>query len=249
MGFLSRIFGSGPDGTDTKKDEKEALNTYTKANLLVEMGRFDEALTEYEHAAEMWDRIGDQLSETHQEERAREAYKRSAEARSSKGGIHYRSGEYEEALRSIDLLLGVVPGGSLEWSNRGLALSKLGRYEEAITAFDRALDADPELAGAWCSRGSALMELGRYEEALESLDQARENAAVIEFSFPRFTWVPSTENKELKYDVSHACYLKGLALSMLGRYKESVEAYDEALEARPDYTDAENARKKAISKI
>lgn len=249
MGFLSRILGSGSEVADIKKNEKEASNIHTKANLLVEMGRFDEALIEYERAAEMWESIGGSLSDKHQEERAREAYKRSAEARGSKGFIYYRSGNYEEALRSIDSFLDISSGESLDWSNRGLALFKLGRYEEAIKAFDRTLEMDPGFAGAWCSRGSALMELKRYEEALESFEKAKENAEVMGFAFPRFTWVPSTENKELKHDISHACFLKGLALSMLGRYKEAVESFDEALEARPDYPEAEKARKNAISKM
>ncbi|TGC10676.1 tetratricopeptide repeat protein [Methanolobus halotolerans] len=249
MGIFSRILGSDSRGMDIKKNEKEAQKNYTKANLLVEMGRFDEALAEYDRSSEMWDKIGNYLSENHNEERALEAYRRSAEARSSKGGIYYKSGKYEEALNSVDPLLKIAPGSSLQWSNRGLALFNLKRYEEAIRSFNKALEIDPELAGTWCSRGSSLMELGRYEESLESFDKARENAEVIEFRFPRFTWVPPTENKELKYDVADACYLKGIALTMLGRYKEAVESFDEALETRPDYAAAVNARKKAISKI
>ncbi|MDW7731208.1 MAG: tetratricopeptide repeat protein [Methanolobus sp.] len=249
MKFLSRIFGTDSTKVNIKRYEKETSKIHTRANLLVEMGRFDEALIAYEQSADMWKKIGDHFSETHDEKMALEAYRKSTEVRSCKGGLYFRLGKYEDALDSVDSLLKICPGNALDWSNRGLALFNLGRHEEAATAFGRALEIDPEFAGAWCSRGSCLIQLGRYEEAIESFDKARENAEIMDFSFPRFTWVSSTSNKELKADISQACYLKGTALSILGRNKEALEAFDEALEARPGYVDAENARKKALSHL
>jgi tetratricopeptide (TPR) repeat protein len=45
-----------------------------------------------------------------------------------------------------------------------------------------------------------------------------------------------------------AWYYKGTTLSKMGRYGEAIVCFDRALESKPDYNPAEEARKEALRK-
>ncbi len=249
MGILSRITGMGSAKDGIGQCAKMASQLNSKANVLVEMGRLDDALIMYEEAADMWKKTGDSLLEKGADDRAKQAYERSVRTRSAKGPVYFRLGKYKDALKCVDFLTESYPDAAPNWSNKGMALFYLERYEEALVSFDRALEIDPEFAGALCSKGNCLARLGRYEESLEFFDRARDNAEIEHFDFPTFTWFPLRESSSLKADASQACYFKGLVLSELGRYREAVKAFDEALAVRPELHEIEEAREEAMSHI
>ncbi len=249
MDIFSKILGKHSTKDKIKQCAKKASEMNSRANVLVEMEKFDDALILYDNSADMWEKIGDFLSKENVDDKAQEAYNRSIETKSGKGLVYFKLGSYEDALKCIESMSELYPKNALNWSNRGMALFHLKRYEEALESFDRALEVDPELTEALCSKGNCLARLERYEESLEYFDQARDNANIMHFNFPRFTWFSMTGSSNLKADVSQACYFKGIVLSMLGRYTEAVETFDEALEARPVFPEALDARKEALSHI
>jgi eukaryotic-like serine/threonine-protein kinase len=68
-----------------------------------------------------------------------------------------------------------VVGASLdavEWSNKGVSLSRLERYEEALECYEHALDLSPDLKEVWNNRGLALRALQCYPQALGSFEHA-----------------------------------------------------------------------------
>jgi len=85
-------------------------------------------------------------------------------------------GRFQEALESYDNCLGMNPGVSVVYSNRGVALAAIGRGEDALSSFRTALDLDPGDLIALNNIGILLSRMGRDEEAMAYLDRAREQA-------------------------------------------------------------------------
>ncbi|WP_446356957.1 tetratricopeptide repeat protein, partial [Coleofasciculus sp. A1-SPW-01] len=52
---------------------------------------------------------------------------------------------------------------------------------------------------------------------------------------------------EIKPDDYYDWYLRGIALSYLGRYVEAIASYDKALEIKPDYQSGWSHRGNALS--
>lgn len=99
---------------------------------------------------------------------------------------------------------------SLEWNNAGAAASQLGRHEDALAAFERAVKIDPDNDYAWGNVASALISLKRPAAALAAVEKTLGLCAD-----PRRK--------------AQAYVSRGIALYDLGRYLESVEAYDASL--------------------
>lgn len=115
------------DGAKSEAEFRRAIElnpSYTVghqwyANLLVAMGRFEEA------AREMT--------------RAREVNPLSLIANGALGWVYYYAGRYEDAVRQCDLALEMDADWDLGYLWRGLALERLDRTEEAIRSFRRAV--------------------------------------------------------------------------------------------------------------
>jgi superkiller protein 3 len=99
---------------------------------------------------------------------------------------------------------------------RGLKLQfSLEQSKEAIAAYDEALNKRPKFWQAWLLRGIGKCELGEFEEAISSFGK------VVELK-PNETAIVSALNGQ------------ALALQRLKRNKEALEAYNTALEIKPD---------------
>ncbi|MDY6784965.1 MAG: tetratricopeptide repeat protein [Cyanobacteriota bacterium] len=126
-------------------------------------------------------------------------------------GCYQLSGE--EGLAACDRALEVAPEDATLWTNRGTLLGSLGRYEEALNSDERALALEPDYSLALYNRCLTFNRLERYEDALESCEGALAGNG---------RW--GDASGVLAWDSL------GFALSQLGRYKESLEARDRALE-------------------
>jgi len=88
------------------------------------------------------------------------------------GIILIQSGQFEEAIATVDQVLEREPDLYQLWYNRGIALDKAGRHEEAIASYDQAVKLQPDFYPAWYNRGNALVNLKQYEAAKVSYDNA-----------------------------------------------------------------------------
>ena len=102
------------------------------------------------------------------------------------------------------------------WFKKGQELGRNGSYEEAVKAYDNALELEPKDAEAWMGKGTVLSlwagstnNEGLYEDAIKAFDEAI----------------------ELDPQQMSGLLVKANALLNLGRYNESLEILDEALEA------------------
>lgn len=104
----------------------------------------------------------------------------------------------------------------------GIALVKQSRYEEARQSFSEALQMKPDWLDARFNFGTTNFYLGKYEAAIESYKQAlaldpkideNPKAALI------YVWL-------------------GMAYRKLGRYDDSLQAYEQSIKVRPDFAEA-----------
>jgi tetratricopeptide (TPR) repeat protein len=89
------------------------------------------------------------------------------------GVLSTQLGQYESALRSLDLAIqySSSPNAAM-YSNRGLALQRSQNLMAAIEDFDRAISIQPNHAEAHSNRGSAMLALGLLDAAAQSFEQA-----------------------------------------------------------------------------
>jgi len=134
-------------------DERLALS---RAELLVRMGRIDEALAAYDDAVSRWPKSALSLN----------AYGYT---------LADRTDRYREAEKLISKALRYEPDNPAIIDSMGWVLFKRGRYEEALAELERAWAGmpDPEVAAHIVE---TLVAMDRHEEALERLAAAEEQA-------------------------------------------------------------------------
>jgi len=123
-----------------------------RGNLLLKLGRLEEAEQDYRRAIE--------LSPPY------------FEVWSNLGQCCRVRGRMEEAIVAYDRSLDLLPNQPMVWVVRAQALEALGRLEEAINSYSSALNLQPMLWPAFAGRAVLLYEQGRIEECLADLDRA-----------------------------------------------------------------------------
>ncbi|WP_314719646.1 tetratricopeptide repeat protein, partial [uncultured Actinomyces sp.] len=187
--------------------ERQQANCLLNTGItLDEVGRYEEALTAYQQAADFYRTLPD-------------TERQQADCLNNTGITLYEVGRYEEALPAYRDALAAyrtLPDTERQQANcllgTGAALGRMGRYEEALTAFQQALAAYRTLRGTerqqvkcLLGTGTILDGVGRYEEARISCRQALTPAIIsalesnaARFQFPtehdRLTWI--TERAE-----------------------------------------------------
>lgn len=136
--------------------------------------------------------------------------------------------QYNESLLALDKAIELDTGNSTLHIHKGFFIASLADlsghqnkslYEEAIKEFDEAIELDPKNNEAWNYKASVLdTRLNKSAEALLAYDKAIELDG---------------ENAVDNESLSNAWSGKGTALAKLGRYNESFEAFDKAIELNP----------------
>ena len=214
--------------------------TYQIGWVLNKLGRYDEALKEFQIA-----------------EKYRPEFIKDFAIYYNEGCVLAKLGRNEEALKAFDSSLLY---GNTNWHvlfNKGIVLAKLGRYSEAVTAFETSRKA----------YGSYLPLSGSYREAAATYDKARGISQSVEIPTPAptdtggslsiasdaydqetnvdslmrvgtdFTARYQYENalvvfdRVLKIDPGNykAMVKKGYALANLGMYDESLTMIDQSI--------------------
>ena len=131
------------------------------------------------------------------------------EANNERGSVLAAMGQYDDALKSVEIALRVQPQHAAAHLNKGNVLTKLKRWPEAIAAYDRALELNRNLSDAWLGRGNVLRQFRRYDEAFA----AYERALAIDPELAG-AWLGrgNVFNELQQYDEAFAAYEKALAL-------------------------------------
>jgi tetratricopeptide (TPR) repeat protein len=242
MSFLQKIYDDSLEKKRIRNTEKEAIEAYSKGHVSLKLGYFDEAITSYSKAEELWNALGDLFSARGMNEEASRAYLQAVETWFDKSFVLYKTGKVEEALELIDRTLEKQSSNPEIFCSKALLLFEKDKYEDALQCLDTALSLNIKDPGAWCYRGNTLCKLGRYEEALESYDRSIELSDPVAFRFPRFAWISRSPSSQIQSDCAQAWYCKGVALFELKRYDEAQTALGNSLGIEPGFESAKELR-------
>ena len=180
----------------------------------------------------------------------------SEEAWYNLGATHYHLEKYDDEIACYDQALALNPEFSKAWNNKGATLHHLGKFEEAVLCYDKVLRLEPDNVQVLNNRGVALKNLENYDESLKSFDKAlRKKEDYLDAWLNKGILLHDME----RYEDAIVCYemvlakwrnpevmlLKGVALAMLSKFMNSVEAFDGALAMKPGWDIALEEKKKA----
>ena len=118
-------------------------------------------------------------------------------------------------------LVKATPSDPESWNYLGYKYYNYQKYKEALLAYGQALDLNPKYSLALANICGLLNKIKSYDLALKACDYALENDSF---------W--GLEGKALALDY------KGSILFNLGRYQQSLDAFNSALAANPNYNNA-----------
>ena len=153
---------------------------------------------------------------------------------------------YQEALAVYEEMIANNNQNPATWSDKGFVLLQLNRPQEAYAAYDKALRINEKFYEALLGKANVLTISQQHEEALKILDRAiryypgdyqvwnnRGNLQLQVLNQPEPALKSFTKAAQLNSNFSPAWLGKGLALSNLQRYSESLVALNTAKDLNP----------------
>src|SRR5436190_2162090 len=144
-----RMFESG-----LARQPKSGQAWYSKACLLAEMDRHQDAVIAFEKASKLGTA-----------EQASLALYNMAVSHQSLGNAKEAEAAYR---KSVEL----DPANADGWNNLGIMLDESGKRQQAIACFDKSLAISPRDAVTLTNRGNSLARMGNYDEAIVNYGQA-----------------------------------------------------------------------------
>lgn len=132
--------------------ENLAITYSNRANSLFSLGRYDDALADYDRALALLPDDPATLS--------------------NRGAALTDMGRYEEAIADFDRAVDIEPSNVLALSNRCWARTLNKEFEKAVGDCSRALKVAPKDTVAWVSRSKAYKGLGETNKALSDAHKA-----------------------------------------------------------------------------
>lgn len=191
---------------------EEMIANNTKGYLLVDKGRYEEAIEYLEEAVEHAYEIEPALVDLDREIKLDEPM---GAPFNNLSWAYNELEDYEKSLEYIEKSLLIVPNRDMEYVNKGNALYGLYRYEEALESYNQALELGDEKYAHY-GKGRVLFDLERYEEALEQFD----------------IYIGLDDTDMDGYE------MKAYALLWLDRYEEANKLADGLIRKEPDNYDA-----------
>jgi tetratricopeptide (TPR) repeat protein len=171
-----------------------------------------------------------------------------AECHAERSRNFYLAGKYADAEAACGQALALAPSQVVVHAIRGLAFLELKRYELAVESFDRYVNGGgPAVADVYRGRGNAHMRLGEYARARDDYTEGLKLKPDWDLYNHR-GWAScfgdGRDWASALSDFDHAVQAKpptadpyvgrGLALVMLGKYREALDQVDEALRRSPE---------------
>jgi tetratricopeptide (TPR) repeat protein len=202
------------------------------AEALVQKGKVDEAITQYQKALQIkpdyadahynlaitFRRIGRADEAITQYQNVLQINPDNADARNDLGNILREKGSTDEAIAQYQKALEINSNDAKAHYNLGIALFHEGRVDEAIAQYQKALEINSNDAEAHNNLGIALFHKERVDEAIAQFQQAL----------------------QINPDYEDAHNNLGIALLQKGRVDEAISHYQKALEIKPDDPGAHN---------
>ncbi len=219
-------------GYSQKRNVNLAKQLHALGRQKGEFGRFTEAVTFFNKAAE----VNPNYAEAHhdigrcyynleQYQKAVEAYKKAikvetdyASAYSGLGASYEKLGSYQEAIEAYKKVIRINPKDTTAYNSLGFVYEKANRHDEAIKVYEQAVRIDPNNTFAYTYSNLAITykRLDRHEDALKACKRAIQIDPDYAFAY----WQLGT-----LYFSSH-------------QYNEAIDAFKQAIRIDPDYVSA-----------
>jgi len=232
--------------------------------FLLEGGKWDEAIAQYEEALE----INPNYAETHnnlanallQKGRVDEAiaeYQKALEINPNVAETHYnlgntllQKGRVDEAIVECQKALEINPNYADAHAYLGSALLQKGHVDAAIAEYQKAMEINPNYAGAHYNLGNALLQKGQVDEAIAEYEKALEinpnypeahanlGSALLQKGHVDEAIVQYQKALEINPNYAEAHYNLGNVLVQKGQVDAAIAHYQKALEINPNYAEA-----------
>jgi len=156
-------------------------------------------------------------------------------------------GNYENAIASIDMAIGLEPGNIQYQLDKGVLLSDIKRNEFAIEVFEGVLKQDPENATAWSSLAFIHKRVGNKKMEVKCLNRFLKLApkdvnawferGMVFKRFAKYDTAISCFDHILSLETDHYLALKekGMCLRLMGKREEGDEIITRAEQNRERY--------------
>ena len=166
------------------------------------------------------------------------------------GYLHVNTGNQQLAMEIFSRLNEVRTDLVASYLGLGSSLALMGRFVEAIHSFSTAISIDPTVADAYKRRGQTRAAIDLLRDAAQDLTRAAELApgdgdtlfqrGVVHSKMRLFQRALADLKLAAELGEDSAALHNGLGMAhgQLGNLRESIEAYDRALELEPGFVEA-----------
>jgi tetratricopeptide (TPR) repeat protein len=170
------------------------------------------------------------------------------DAYNNRGYWYLERGDYAVALADFDLAISLNAKVPRVWVNRGSVFAEQGKNDSAYVCFERAIALKPDYPEALSNRGGIRARRGDLAGAVEdfsraialqpTLRDAYNNRAHVYFDMGAFDKAIADRRNFIALDPKNPTnYIQmgsiALALQRLGRTRDAIAAYDEAIGGAP----------------
>ncbi len=203
---------------------------YHQANLLLDQGKPQKAVSVYQKALE--------LNPTH------------VDAHNNLGRAFIQSHKIDQAIDCFQKAIHLEPAFAEGYFNLGLAFKKQGKFEAAITHFQQSLKLNPQLAIAHHVLAEVLHDRGKHDAAISQYQRALQIQPHFAESHYNLGHIAKERGHlaeamrhfqkaiELKPNFAEAYNNLGLIFSDQGQPDQAVGCYQKALQLKPDLVEA-----------
>jgi tetratricopeptide (TPR) repeat protein len=171
------------------------------------------------------------------------------DAYNNRGYYYIAQGRYPQALADFNEAIALNPKVARVWVNKGSVFAEENKNDSAYVCFARAIELKPDYPEALSNRGGirsrrgdlagAVADFSRAIELEPTFRDAYNNRALVYFKMSEYEKAVADRRRVVALDPKNPMnYVQmgsiALALQQLGRAREAVDAYSEAIGAAPE---------------
>ena len=149
------------------------------ADLLMKAGTLEEAVIEYDRAAQAAQAAGQAAEAKRLFQKARELLPQAAEANLGLAEMLRGEGKLAEAVDVLEKVTAAEPENAKGWQTLGEVRASLGLGAEAVTALQKAIALGMPEGAVATSLGQALLQTGRADEAVALCERLSDEALTL----------------------------------------------------------------------